>query len=262
MIAAVDAHELAGKRVLVSGGTRGLGRATVERFVAGGAQVITAARGEAEPIAGAIFVQADLTTAEGSVSLADAALDRLGGIDILSHVVGGSTSPGGGFVALTDGHWLAELNLNLLAAVRLDRLIVPQMIERGAGTVVHVTSIQSILPLPDSTTAYAAAKAALRTYSKSLSKELGPKGVRVNAVSPGWIMTEATGSFLDRLRAANGGTIEQARQSVLDGLGGIPIGRGAEPHEVADLIAYLASDRAAAIHGAEFIIDGGTVRTV
>jgi len=224
--------------------------------------VITVARGDAEPIADAIFVRADLTTAEGSKALADAALERMGGVDILAHVVGGSASPGGGFAALTDEHWLAELNLNLLAAVRLDRLIVPQMIDRGAGTVVHVTSIQSILPLPESTTAYAAAKAALRTYSKSISKELGPKGVRVNAVSPGWIMTESTAEFLERLRAATGGTIEDARQQVLDGLGGIPIGRAAEPYEVADLIAYLASDRAAAIHGAEFIIDGGTVRTV
>jgi len=260
--AAIDAREFAGKRVLVSGGTKGLGRATVTRFLQGGAQVITAARGSAEPIDGAIFVQADLTTVDGSVALANAALDRMGGVDILAHVVGGSSSPGGGFVALTDEHWLAELNLNLLATVRLDRLLVPQMIDRGAGMVVHVTSIQSILPLPESTTAYAAAKAALRTYSKSISKELGPKGVRVNAVSPGWIMTEATGEFLERLRAANGGTIEEARQRVLDGLGGIPIGRAAEPCEVADLIAYLASDRAAAIHGAEFIIDGGTVRTV
>lgn len=262
MTTAIHATEFAGKRVLVSGGTRGLGRATVARFVEGGATVVTAARGEAEPMAGAVFVKADLTTAEGSRTFVDAALDRMGGIDILAHVVGGSASPGGGFAALTDEHWLAELNLNLLAAVRLDRSAVPQMIDRGAGTIVHVTSIQSILPLPDSTTAYAAAKAALRTYSKSLSKELGPKGVRVNAVSPGWIMTEAAGDLLERLRAANGGTIEDARQMVLDGLGGIPIGRAAEPAEVADLIAYLASDRAAAIHGAEFIIDGGTVCTV
>jgi len=257
-----DPAEFAGKRVLVSGGTKGLGRATVARFLAGGAQVITAARGEMEPIDGVIFVQADLTTAQGGEAFAKVALDRMGGIDILAHVIGGSSSPGGGFVALTDDHWLTELNLNLLATVRLDRLLLPQMIDRGAGAVVHVTSIQSILPLPESTTGYAAAKAALRTYSKSISKELGPKGVRVNAVSPGWIMTEATGDFLKRLQAAQGGTLEDARQRVLDGLGGIPIGRAAEPHEVADLIAYLASDRAAAIHGAEFIIDGGTVRTV
>ncbi|OJU09121.1 MAG: short-chain dehydrogenase [Caulobacterales bacterium 68-7] len=258
----IDPAEFAGKRVVVSGGTKGLGRATVERFLAAGARVVTAARAIKDTIDGVEYVQADLTTAEGGQAFADAALERLGGVDILAHVVGGSASPAGGFVALTDDHWLAELNLNLLATVRLDRLLIPQMIERGEGRVVHVTSIQSVLPLPESTTGYAAAKAALRTYSKSISKELGPKGVRVNSVSPGWIMTEATGDFLEMLRTANGGTVEDARQSVLDALGGISIGRGAEAEEVADLIAYLSSDRAAAIHGAEFVIDGGTIRTV
>ena len=262
MSIAVDPTEFAGKRVLVSGSTKGLGRATIDRFLASGAHVITAARTIKDPIKGVEYVQANLTTPEGCEALAKAALERLGGIDILAHVIGGSASPAGGFAALTDEHWLAELNLNLLATVRLDRLLIPQMLERGAGVVVHVTSIQSVLPLPESTTGYAAAKAALRTYSKSISKELGPKGVRVNAVSPGWIMTEATGDFLGMLQAANGGTIEDARQSVLDALGGISIGRGAEPEEGADLIAYLAADRAAAIHGAEFVIDGGTIRTV
>lgn len=262
MTFAYDGAEFVGKRVLVSGGSKGLGRATVDRFLAGGARVITAARGHLEPIDGVEFVQADLTTAEGADTVAKAALQRLGGIDILAHIVGGSSSPAGGFLALTDDHWLAELNLNLLASVRLDRLLAPHMIDRGSGAIVHVTSIQSVLPLPESTTGYAAAKAALRTYSKSISKELGPKGVRVNAVSPGWIMTEAALDFLELLRAGNGGTIEGARQFVLDGLGGISIGRAAEPHEVADLIAYLASDRAAAIHGAEFVIDGGTISTV
>ena len=257
-----DPTEFAGKRVLISGGTKGLGRATVDRFLAGGARVITSARGTADPIDGVTFIPADLTTAEGGKALAKGALEHLGGVDILAHVLGGSSTPGGGFVALTDEDWLSELNLNLLATVRLDRLLVPQMIERGAGVVVHVTSIQSVLPLPDATTAYAAAKAALRTYSKAISKEVGPKGVRVNTVSPGWIMTESSVDLLKRLQAANGGTVEEARQVVLDSLGGISIGRAAEPHEVADLIAYLASDRAAAIHGAEFVVDGGTIPTV
>ena len=257
-----DPTEFAGKRVLISGGTKGLGRATVDRFLAGGARVITSARGALEPIEGVEFVQADLTTAEGGEALAKAALERLGGVDILAHVLGGSTTPGGGFVALTDDHWLSELNLNLLATVRLDRLLIPQMIERGSGVVVHVTSIQSVLPLPDATTAYASAKAALRTYSKSIAKELGPKGVRVNVVSPGWIMTEGTDVFLKRIQDANGGTLEDARQLVLNGLGGIAIGRGAEPFEVAEAIAFLASDRASSIHGTELVVDGGTVPTV
>lgn len=257
-----DPTEFAGKRVLISGGTKGLGRATVDRFLAGGARVITSARGDLDPIDGVEFVQADLTTAAGGEALAKAAFERLGGVDILAHVLGGSTTPGGGFVALTDDYWLSELSLNLLATVRLDRLLIPQMIERGSGAVVHVTSIQSVLPLPDATTAYASAKAALRTYSKSISKELGPTGVRVNVVSPGWIMTEGTSVFLERIQAANGGTLEDARQLILDGLGGIAIGRGAEPFEVAEAIAFLASDRASSIHGSELVVDGGTVPTV
>lgn len=258
----VDPTEFAGKRVLVSGGTKGLGRATVDRFLAGGAKIITSARGALEPNDGVEFVQADLTTADGGQAFAREALERLGGVDILVHVLGGSATPGGGFVALTDDHWLSELNLNLLAAVRLDRLLIPQMIERGGAAVVHVTSIQSVLPLPDATTAYASAKAALRTYSKSISKELGPKGVRVNTVSPGWIMTEGADLLLKRLQEARGGTLEDARQLVLKGLGGIAIGRGAEPFEVAEAIAFLASDRASSIHGAELVVDGGTVPTV
>ncbi|ODR90041.1 SDR family oxidoreductase [Sinorhizobium alkalisoli] len=255
-------REFAGKRVLVSGGTKGLGRATVERFLAGGARVITAARTIKDAIEGVEYVQADLTTVEGGEALAKAALERLGGIDILAHVIGGSAMPPGGFAALTNDIWLSELNLNLLATVRLDRLLIPQMIERGGGTVVHVTSTQSKLPLPESTTAYAAAKGALRIYSKSISKELGPKGIRVNIVCPGWIMTEGAVDLVKSMQATNGGTYEEARQAIIAWIGGIPIGRGAEPSEVADLIAYLASDRAAAIHGSEFVIDGGTVPTV
>src|SRR6187402_2743447 len=255
----IDPNECAGKRVLVSGGTKGLGRAAVERFLAAGARVITAARSAAELVKGAEFIQADLTTAEGGERLSKAALDRFGGIDILAHNLGGSAMPPGGFAALTDDLWLSELNLNLLATVRLDRLLIPQMVERGNGVVVHVTSTQSVLPLPESTTAYAAAKAALRTYSKSISKELGPKGVRVNMVCPGWIMTEGAVELVKNMQATHGGTYEEARQAVMGWIGGIPIGRGAEPYEVAEAIAFLASDRASSIHGTELVVDGGTV---
>lgn len=254
--------EFAGRRVVVTGGTRGTGRATVQRFLAGGARVVTSARRAEVEVAGAHVVAADLTTPEGTRRLADVALDRLGGVDVLVHVLGGSVAPGGGFAALTEEHWQAELGLNLLAAVRLDRALLPQMVERGDGVVLHVSSIQRRLPLHDSTTAYAAAKAALTTYSKALSKELGPKGVRVNVVSPGWIYTEAADDLMTRIAASTGGTVEAARQGVLDALGGIPLGRPADPEEVAELIAFLASDRASAIHGAEYVIDGGTTPTV
>lgn len=254
--------EFEGRRVVVTGRTKGAGLATVKRFLAGGAVVVTAARQEVAAPSGAHVVAADLTAADGPARLADRAIERMGGVDILVHVVGGSSSPAGGFAALTEDHWRAELDLNLMSAVRLDRVLLPQMISRGEGAVIHVSSIQRRMPLPDSTIAYAAAKAALTTYSKALSKELGPKGVRVNVVSPGWIYTEASDALVRRIAESTGGDLEAARQSVLDALGGIPIGRPAEPEDVAELIAFLASPRAASVHGAEYVIDGGTIPTV
>jgi NAD(P)-dependent dehydrogenase (short-subunit alcohol dehydrogenase family) len=152
-------------------------------------------------------------------------------------------------------------NQNLMPVDRLDRAVLPSMIEQGCGVIIHVTSMQHELPLPDSTSAYAAAKAALSTYSKSLSKEVTPKGVRVVRVSPGWVETEASVRLAERLAAQAGTDYEGGRQIIMKGLGGIPLGRPAKPREVADLIAFLASPRAASITGTEHVIDGGTVPT-
>ncbi len=258
----IDPSEFRGKRVVVTGGTRGAGAAAFQRFAAGGATLITAARAtRPDFVPPQAFIQADLTTPEGVAALADAATDRLGGVDIIVHVLGGSASPGGGFAALDEACWAAELNLNLLSAVRLDRALLPEMIAGGRGVVIHTASIQHRLPLHESTTAYAAAKAALVTYSKALSKEIGPRGLRVNVVSPGWIYTDAADAMVKRIAAGSGSTEEAARQSILDALGGIPIGRPARPDEIAEVIAFLASDRASAIHGAEITVDGGTVPT-
>jgi NAD(P)-dependent dehydrogenase (short-subunit alcohol dehydrogenase family) len=259
----IDPLEFSGKRILVTGGTKGAGRAIVARLAAAGGVIVTAARGEqAEGVQIHTFVQADLTSAAGTETLVAAVRERLGGIDIIVHTLGGSSAPGGGFAALSEDLWHDELSLNLLAAVRLDRALVPGMIERGTGVIVHVSSIQRRLPLYDSTIAYAAAKAALTTYSKAISKELGPKGIRVMAVAPGWIHTTAAQAMIERL-AAHGGTDEEtARQGIMRALGGIPIGRPAQPEEVAELVAFLVSDRAPSIHGAEYTIDGGTVPVV
>lgn len=252
---------LEGKRALITSGTRGAGAATVALFRELGAQVLTAARSRPDTLSAAMFVAVDLTNPEGCATLAAAVHERLGGVDILVHMLGGSSAPAGGFVALGDAEWTNELNLNLMAAVRLDRELVPAMVEQGRGVVIHVTSIQRELPLPDATTAYAAAKAALSTYSKSLSKEVSPKGVRVMRVSPGWIETEASVRLAERLAQDAGTDYEGGKRIIMDSLGGIPIGRPSTPEEVANLIAFLASDRAATITGAEYVIDGGTVPT-
>ena len=254
--------EFIGKRVFVTGGTKGAGEAMVRRFAAGGASVSTSARSApAESDFPGLCITDDLSSAEGSSRVAAKLLDEFGVPDILVHNLGGSNAPGGGFAALGETQWMDELNLNLLAAVRIDRIIVPAMIERQQGVVIHISSIQRQMPLPESTTAYAAAKAALTTYSKALSKEVGPKGIRVISVSPGWIYTTASQAMVKRL-AEHGSTDEEtARQSILEALGGIPIGRPAWPWEIAELVTFLASPRAASIHGTDYVIDGGTIPT-
>jgi NAD(P)-dependent dehydrogenase (short-subunit alcohol dehydrogenase family) len=136
------------------------------------------------------------------------------------------------------------------------------MLAQGSGVIVHVTSIQRQMPLPESTIAYAAAKAALANYSKGLSKEVSPKGIRVVRVSPGWVETEAAVRMVERLAKADGTDYEVAQKGLMQSLGGIPIGRPAKPKEVADLIRFLVSSRAATITGTEYVIDGGTIPTV
>ncbi len=252
---------LEGKRALVTSGTRGAGAATVALFRELGAQVLTVARSAADGASDDMFVAADLSTEEGCASVASAAQKRLGGIDILIHMLGGSSAPAGGFTALDDQAWAKEFDLNLMPAVRLDRALVPGMAEQGRGVVVHVTSIQRLMPLPEATTAYASAKAALSVYSKSLSKEVAPQGVRVVRVAPGWIETEAAVALADRLARDAGVDREGGKRIIMQSLGGIPLGRPTKPEEVANLIAFIASDRAASITGAEYLIDGGTVPT-
>lgn len=255
--------QLKGQRAVVTGGTKGLGAAIVKSLREAGAQVITTARSVPEkPRGGVTYVQADLTTSEGVATLARAVMECWGGVDVLVNSLGGSNAPAGGFAALDDAAWFGELNLNLMSAVRIDRALLPAMLAQGAGVVLHVTSIQRVLPLPESTTAYAAAKGALSTYSKSLSKEVTPKGVRVLRVSPGWIETEASVAFAERMAAQAGTDYEGGKKMVMDWLGGIPVGRPAKPQEVADLIAFLVSPRAASVSGTEHVIDGGTVPTV
>ena len=136
------------------------------------------------------------------------------------------------------------------------------MLAQGSGVIVHVTSIQREMPLYEATLAYAAAKAALGNYSKGLAKEVGPKGIRVVMVSPGWVETEAAAALVERLAKETGADYASARANLMQSIGGIPISRPNQPREVAELIAFLASPRAATITGVEYRIDGGSVPVI
>lgn len=259
----MNSYSFHGRHALVTGGTKGMGEAIVRALVERGATVFATARNRpADPVATVRYLEADVGTAQGAAHVAEAVQRECGHLDFLVNNVGGSSAPSGGALALTDEAWNDAIQSNLMAAVRLDRAFLPAMMERRAGAIIHITSIQRRLPLYESTVAYAAAKAALGNYSKSLANEFGPHGIRVNAVAPGFIETSAAQALIGRMAAHRQGSEDEARQVLMDSLGGIPIGRPGKPEEVAELVAFLLSPLAASIHGAELVIDGGTIPTV
>jgi NAD(P)-dependent dehydrogenase (short-subunit alcohol dehydrogenase family) len=258
----VSGDEFKGKRVLVTGGTKGVGEAIVRRSELSGASIASTAR--SEPTAGqapVLFIKADLGTARGVQNVVDCVLQEWGGLDLLVNNVGGTETRPGGFEVLSDEDWQRILELNLLAAVRLDRAFLPGMLERKSGVVIHISSIAHRLPFSNSTLAYAAAKGALSTYSKGLAKGVAPKGVRVTMISPSFIETSGAHGMIADIARGTGISEDAARQRIVEMLGGIPIGRPGRPEEVAELVAFLASERGAFISGADYIIDGGTMPT-
>lgn len=259
----ISTLDLSGKTAFVTGGTKGIGEAIVARLRKGGATVMTAARNAPENDEyGEFFVRGDVSSPTAVAGIVEKVLSRIGPPDILINNVGGSTAPSGGVMALDDAIWQRAIDDNLFAAVRLDRAFLPGMIERGSGVLIHIASIQRTLPLYDSTIAYAAAKAALVSYSKSISNELAPRGLRILSVSPGFIETRSATRMIEGLAEAGETTLDEARSNLIKSLGGIPMNRPGKPAEVAELVAFLASDLAPYVNGTEVVIDGGTIPTI
>lgn len=254
--------ELDGKRVLVTGGTKGIGRAIVDRLLNAGATIITTARSIPNDLPNSVgFIQANVSTPEGTEKIISETLDMLGGLDILINNVGGSSSSTAGALTLSDDDWLQTFNQNLFSAVRLDRGLLPSMIKRQKGVIIHISSIQRKLP-GIMTMSYSAAKAALTNYSKNLATQFGGDGIRINTIAPGFTETKAAERLIERIAQNSGTDYNGARQELMDNLGGIPLGRPAKPEEIAELAAFLVSDRASYITGSEHIIDGGIIRTI
>jgi NAD(P)-dependent dehydrogenase (short-subunit alcohol dehydrogenase family) len=251
---------LEGKRALVTGGTRGMGEAVAGLLADSGARVVVAGRhgpdGFPVPV-----IEADLSSPEGATLVASRAVEIFGGLDIIVHCVGTSSTRPGGALALTDDDWAQALSTNLLSAVRVDRALLPGMVKQGSGAIVHVASLQWKRP-HESSPAYGPAKAALRSYSKGLATEFGPAGIRVNTVTPGYIATPLAEARITEMMAQDGSTRQQAEAALLAIIGGVPLGRPGTTAEVAQLVAFLVSDSAAYLTGGEFVIDGGNNRVL
>ncbi|MEU0471906.1 SDR family oxidoreductase [Streptomyces olivaceus] len=238
--------ELKGKRAVVTGGTRGIGAAVVRRFLEEGAEVLTTARSATSPAPdGAAFVAADMRTPAGARTLATAAREQFGSVDILVHNAGGA-GPSDSALTISEEEWQNVLDLNLLSAVRLDALLAPGMRERRSGAIVHVSSA-GIFPPPPQVLHYTAAKAALENYSRGLTTELAPFGVRVNVVTPGRTATPGGVQTRQEVALQHGDAIAFPE---------VPLGRDGSPEDLAEAVLFLVSDRASWIAGGNLVVDG------
>ncbi|MCG2616195.1 SDR family oxidoreductase [Terrimonas sp. NA20] len=242
---------------LVTGGTKGIGKAIAEKLRKCGAKVVITARSAPEETAeGFHFIAADHTVPESAGDIAREIIDTYGRIDIIINNAGANQGPGGGYNTLSDEHWQRDFDLNFLSAVRMNKALLPVMISQHSGVIIHISTGAADKPLWDMTMTYSAAKAALNTYSKALSNELGGKGIRVNVVSPGVVKTPLMIAFLENIAAASGISLEEAFKMVTQKVD-VPLGRMSEPEEVAGLVAFLVSPEANYITGVNYHVDGG-----
>ncbi|SDG74046.1 NAD(P)-dependent dehydrogenase, short-chain alcohol dehydrogenase family [Pedobacter terrae] len=252
---------LKGQVALVTGGTKGIGKAIADKLSSKGAQVVVTARtAPEENLNEHYFIAADLTQPQSAAVIAKEILTKYGKIDIIVNNAGANLSPGGGFDALTDEHWYNDWQLNFLSVVRINKLLLPAMIKQNSGVIINISTGAAKLPIWEMTMSYSSAKAALNAYSKALANELGSKGIRVNVVSPGVVKTPLMMDFIENIANSSNITVDDAFKVVMDKVG-VPLGRMAEPDEIASLVAFLVSAEARYITGTNYAVDGGALPT-
>src|ERR1700742_2017010 len=256
--------ELDGKVAVVTGASKGIGLAVTRLLAAEGATVVAGARTveSLEGLAGVTGFAADLAQPGGPEALVAHAMERHGRVDVLVNNVGRVQLRLDGFLATTDADFEASMQINFFAALRATRAAVAAMLDQGGGAIVNVVSINAFFH-PDGLVAdYGAAKAALLTTSKALSQELGPKGIRINSVSPGqvatdlWLGDQGVAATIGKAVGTDAASVREQATAA------IATGRVSTPEEVATLVALLASPRTANVTGSNYVIDGGLVKTM
>mgnify|MGYP003574892335 CR=1 FL=1 len=253
---------LKGKVALVTGGTKGIGKSIADKLGASGAIVIITARTEAKDQPdNQYFIATDLTKADSAENIAKQILEKYGRIDIIVNNAGANLGPGGGFSVLEDEDWFKDWELNFMSVVRVNKALLPTMLQQKEGSIINISTGAAKQPIWDMTMSYSSAKAALNAYSKALANELGSKGIRVNIVSPGVVRTPLMNEFVENIAQRSGSSFEETFQSIIDTVG-VPLGRMSEPEEIANTVAFLASSEAQYITGANISVDGGSSPTV
>jgi NAD(P)-dependent dehydrogenase (short-subunit alcohol dehydrogenase family) len=258
---------LAGKVAVVTGASKGIGLAVTRALAGEGASVVAGARGTdgLDALDGVTAMAVDLAAADGPGRLVRRAVDEHGRVDVLVNNVGAVRLRLGGFLDTADDEFEWALRMNFFSALRATRAAIPLMVEQGGGAIVNVASVNAFFQPDAGTIDYGAAKAALLNLSKSLAQEFGPKGIHVNCVSPGPVATDlwlGDHGVAETVAAATGVDADTARENVVAGIGGFATGRFTTPEEVATLVVLLASERTANVTGANFVIDGGLIKTI
>jgi NAD(P)-dependent dehydrogenase (short-subunit alcohol dehydrogenase family) len=257
---------LTDKVAVVTGASKGIGLAVTKALAQEGAWVVAGAR-STDSLVGldrVTPVGLDLSDPGSPGALVQRAVDDHGRIDVLVNNVGAIRLRLGGFLAVADDEFEWAMRMNFFTTLRATRAALAPMVAQGSGAIVNVASVNAFYQPDGATIDYGAAKAAVVNLTKSLAQEFGPRGVHVNAVSPGPVSTDlwlGDQGVAQTVASATGVDAETARERIVEGMGGFATGRFSTPEEVATLVVLLASERTANVTGANYVIDGGLIKT-